>query len=206
MYSWLHLKAKSSQVSTRFVCCICTSKYYFCYFYEIYPKWQQKYFQWLNTIPETTHCGVGWWRYHVPMMLCEAKDKWRAYVMPHDPIYHPPRPNQPSMLVSLSPRLQWVQTTPMLLPTNSHPPLVYDLCFCLLFFLSSLPLHPKKYINFVCPMQSRQESRTRYFMFFILCISNFTPIKIKVYLKNNYVHYGGAMYSEMATKTTVNEV
>jgi hypothetical protein len=55
-------------------------------------------------------------------------------------------------------------------------------------------------------MQSRQKSRTLYFMFFILCISNFTLIKIKVYLKTNNIRYGGVMHSKMVGKTTVNEV
>jgi hypothetical protein len=43
-------------------------------------------------------------------------------------------------------------------------------------------------------------------MFFIMCISNFAPIKIKVYLKNEYIHNGCAIHSKMVTKTTVNEV
>ena len=58
------------------------------------------------------------------MILREAKDKWRAYVMPHEPMYHPPHPNQPAMLlsVSFSLQLQSVQTTPMLPNKPSSTP------------------------------------------------------------------------------------
>jgi len=136
-------------------------------------------------IPETAHYMVGWWHYHVPMILREAKDKWRAYVMPHEPMYHPPHPNQPAMLVSVSfsLQLQSVQTTPMLPNKPSSTPLRFMSLSLSLFFPSSFrplrPHPPKKDINFECPMQSCQKSGTSYFMFSYFVFGSLPLSKLK---------------------------
>jgi len=139
-------------------------------------------------IPETAHYRVGWWHYHVPVILREAKDKWRAYVMPHEPMYHPPHPNQPAMLVSVSfsLQLQSVQTTPML-PQQAliHPSTIYVSLslslFSPLFISSTTPTPSKKKIdiNSECPMQSCQKSGTSYAMFSCFVFRSLPSSKLK---------------------------
>lgn len=144
------------------------------------------YFQYLNMLPETAHYRVGWWHYHVPMILRKAKDKWRACVMPHEPMYHPSHPNQPAMLVSVSfsLQLQSVQTTPMLPNKPSSTPLRFiSLSLSLFFslFISSSTPTPskKKDINSECPMQSCQKSGTSYFMFSYFVFGSLPSSKLK---------------------------
>lgn len=144
------------------------------------------YFQYLNTIPETAHYRVGWWHYHVPMILREAKDKWRAYVMPHEPMYHPPHSTRPAMLVpvSFSLQLQSVQTTPVLPNKPSSTPLRFMplSLFFPLYPSSFRPLRPhppKKDINSECPMQSCQKSGTSYFMFSYFVFGSLPSSKLK---------------------------
>jgi len=138
-------------------------------------------------ITETAHYRVGWWHYHVPVILREAKDKWWAYVMPHEPMYQPPHPNQPAMLVSvslfLSLQLQSVQTTPVLPNKPSYTPLRFMSLSLSLFSPSSFrplrPHSPKKDINSECPMQSCQKSGTSYFMFSCFVFRSLPSSKLK---------------------------
>lgn len=147
------------------------------------------------------------------MILREAKDKWRAYVMPHEPMYHPPHPNQPAMLVSVSfsLQLQSVQTTPMLPNKHSSTPLRFmSLSLFPSFFPSSfrpvLPHPPKKKTSILNVQCSHVRKVGQVILCLIFCILVFTLIKIILYLRTSYMLYVRAMPSKMVKTTTSNEV
>jgi hypothetical protein len=146
------------------------------------------------------------------MIRREAKDKWRAYVMPHEPMYHHLHLNQPAMLVSVSfsLQLQSVRTTPMLPNKPSPTPLRFMSLslfpsFFPLFISSSRPTPSKKRHQFWMSNAVMSEKWDKLCYVFIFCIWFFTLIKIKVHLKNSYMLYVRAVPSKMVT-TTFNEV
>jgi hypothetical protein len=72
------------------------------------------------------------------------------------------------------------------------------------FLFSTISPHPKKKkkASILNVQSSHAREVGHVILFFMLCISELTLIKITLYLKKDYMHYVGAKPSKMATKTT----